>query len=61
MSEEFDGFDTDEIDLDARLPPLPPMTDGRRPCPKCGGPSSLASVESETDWACDDCGHRWVA
>jgi rubredoxin len=56
----FDPLPLGEIDLDAEPPPLPPMTDGRRPCPECGEKSDVVTAdETVTIWECPACGHTF--
>jgi carbon storage regulator CsrA len=40
------------------FPPLPPMVDGRIPCPECGARADLAD-ESGRRWECPACRHSW--
>ena len=45
-----------EVDLDVEFDPLPPMEDGRIPCPECGEPSDLIGTGQ---WECPACDHVW--
>ncbi len=60
LVEVLETTPADEIDLDSPVPPLPPMTDGRIPCPACGEKADIVKDQKKsTVWQCPACRYQW--